>query len=159
MMRLYEDAGVDLSRPIDPRVRLPFGDILELYFSGANNRAYTLQRLKDLASGQLTNFRWDSGTSCLTAGGSQTDKRWSADLPTDAQLIADVFASFLNGASVVPTTKFLIRSNEKRPEGEHVALLQSRRNPPHFEVSIKNAKFNALHQNSSAMPVHPGLPF
>lgn len=60
----------------DERVRI------EQYLDmpGCKNKGYLLKRIRDLADGNLSFYRWN-------AGGEYRGKPWTSDWPTDAQVL------------------------------------------------------------------------
>jgi len=98
-------------------------------------REYLVQRVKSLADGTyLTGYSWN-------AGGKWNDKNWSTELPTDAQIVAHIFATYLelklqfislpgrNSSSL-----FVVCPDSPDNVKTQLFIYQSTINPPHFDI-------------------------
>jgi hypothetical protein len=126
---------------LQQRMRLErlFGDF-------GTSREYVVERIRALAQGAIMqSFNW-------CAGGKWKDKDWTADLPTDAAIIAHLFGTHLDEL-VIPTdaahvhdafrSRYMVGKDEttKKPP---FAIVQRSVNPPHYNIIVNNVEWNVL---------------
>ncbi|XP_057297066.1 transmembrane protein 209-like [Hydractinia symbiolongicarpus] len=112
------------------------------YLDVTTNQEYLVSRIKELATGGcLRLYRWDEG-------GSYKNKPWNPDLPTDAQIVFNLFCTYMDTH---------LPSNPRYAEGKSftglhylktpakpgdkkssLVLYQSRTQKPYFKVLVED---------------------
>ncbi|KAI9189939.1 hypothetical protein H9P43_001372 [Blastocladiella emersonii ATCC 22665] len=131
-------------------------------------RSYVLRRIGELASGSgLAAYRWDAG------GHHEDGKPWTNALPTDAELVMHIFATWIDlqmpgaGAGVATfapfSTKYVFAAEADAAAGAAVAggaaapqpteqrwaLLLAKKSPPHFRVSQGKVVYDVFPKRSN----------
>ncbi|PRP87530.1 hypothetical protein PROFUN_00741 [Planoprotostelium fungivorum] len=106
--------------------------LIERYVSGLNPRDYVVHRIRELAEDTyMSQYKWDKG-------GLFRDREWSAEYPTDGQILFQLFVAHMDIHSNGPydrffSTRYLSTSNDMLGKND-VRLHQRIVLPPHFEV-------------------------
>jgi hypothetical protein len=120
--------------PQNPYVQERFK--LEEYMNvlGCTSREYLVQRIKALAEGDcLGNFVWNGGSKWKA-------KEWTAELPTDSQIIIHMFCTYMD--SMMPrfqvgkpftSRHFVVFPQSLDKVKTSVVIYQPHVHPPHFE--------------------------
>ncbi|RKP25135.1 cytochrome B561, N terminal-domain-containing protein [Syncephalis pseudoplumigaleata] len=119
---------------------------LERYLNmpGFTCRDYIISRIKELATGGvLSAYRWDGGA--LVWNG---DKKWTPEMPCDAQLILHLFCTFLdlvtpdNDATFpmnVPFSSVHYLAEGTKPDSNvAIQIKQVKKYPPHYCLVVDN---------------------
>lgn len=108
------------------------------YLDITANQEYLVARLEELATGGcLRLYKWDSG-------GSFKGKAWDQELPTDGQIIAHLFCTYMDthlpsnprypDGNSFSGLHFLKPPSKPTDRKSHLCILQTRTHPPHFRV-------------------------
>ncbi|XP_062507845.1 transmembrane protein 209-like [Corticium candelabrum] len=115
------------------------------YLEVFTNQEYLVQRIRDLSRGDSLNcYRWNSG-------GRWNGRGWDNELPNDTQILLHLVCTYLD-ARLPPnprqpdrkafSTHYVIRAPSKhdpKKKEREICLYQTRTNPPHMKVVIRNA--------------------
>eukprot|EP00112_Aurelia_sp_Birch-Aquarium-sp1_P018414 Seg4392.1 transcript_id=Seg4392.1/GoldUCD/mRNA.D3Y31 product="Transmembrane protein 209" protein_id=Seg4392.1/GoldUCD/D3Y31 len=108
------------------------------YLEVTANQEYLISRLEELSTGGcLRLYKWDSG-------GSLKGKAWDQELPTDAQIIAHLFCTYMDthlpsnpryqDGNSFSGLHFLKPPSKQSDRKSDLCILQTRTHPPHFKV-------------------------
>jgi hypothetical protein len=118
-----------------------YNNVLERYLSISGTwRAYVVRRIKALAAAQLNppTYVWNGGSK---------ESGFSGDMPTDAQLIAHLFFTTLDIASVHPDfteRHFFKAPSMPQPNDEVLAIVQASVSPLHYEVIAQGPELSKV---------------
>ncbi|KAF9362430.1 hypothetical protein BGX34_006200 [Mortierella sp. NVP85] len=125
--------------------------VLEAYLAipGYANRKYVIERLKAMGP-FLTNFIWDSNGVAWDGG----KKSWTADLPTDAQIVMHMFTVFLDLAMPSHPSqaydRFLFSHKhyvpmESKPDSTtSLQIKQTSKNPPDYSLVVEGSMWEVV---------------
>ncbi|KAF9963513.1 hypothetical protein BGZ65_002754 [Modicella reniformis] len=125
--------------------------VLEAYLAvpGYANRKYVIERLKAMGP-FLTNFIWDSNGVTWDGG----KKKWTPDLPTDAQIIMHLFTVFLDLAMPSHPSqaydRFLFSHKhyvpmESKPDPmTALQIKQTSKNPPDYSLVVEGSMWEVV---------------
>ncbi|XP_046372226.2 transmembrane protein 209-like [Haliotis rufescens] len=115
------------------------------YLDVSSNQEYVVKRIRDLATGAMSAFAWNSGGSY--------GKPWGEHLPTDSVLLMHLLCTYLD--SLLPTqprypdgktftSQHFVKTPDQPDQGKKDAMYmyQVSINPPHFQVIIGDETFN-----------------
>eukprot|EP00795_Rhopilema_esculentum_P002425 gene2425-18078_t len=108
------------------------------YLDITANQEYLIKRLDDLSTGGcLRLYKWDSG-------GLHKGKNWDQELPTDAQIIAHLFCTYMDthlpsnpryqDGNSFSGLHFLKPPSKPSDRRSDLCILHTRTHPPHFKV-------------------------
>ncbi|KAI9591508.1 cytochrome B561, N terminal-domain-containing protein [Syncephalis fuscata] len=130
---------------------------LERYLNipGYTCRDYIIARIKDLAvGGVLAAYRWDSGAIIWN-----DDKKWTPEMPSDAQLILHLFCTFLDMVTPdndvtfpmnVPFSSLHYLAEGTKPDPNvAIQLKQVKKHPPHYCLVVDNKYWDVYPKRSN----------
>ncbi|XP_041349763.1 transmembrane protein 209-like [Gigantopelta aegis] len=115
------------------------------YLDLSANQEYVVRRIKELGTGSMSEFTWNSG--------GQYGKRWEEHLPTDAALVMHCMCTYLDmrlpahpkypDGKTFTTQHFLKTPDKPNLEKkDNMFLYQTSINSPHFQVVIGQEVLN-----------------